>query len=134
MQCVNCKEPVDSDSGFPSGDGYLCRNCFFDLSQRVRFKSLSDDEKKEIRRLVRDEMEGIMPRRLVLDLAEEFYDKLAMKSVAFEEAANDHARSVERIAFIAMAREMIKFLDVLHSVIDEQKRELYDKIRKVSAL
>ncbi len=131
MTCLKCGCTVSRDTSFDSGDGQICTTCLVTMAQSQR--KLTGDERKRLKKAVKDELAGVLPREALRELIEDGYGRL-IKGRDFDDEVSRLANEIDRLAGIAMMNEMLHVIRLLKSTLDDQEDEIRGKARKLSKL
>ena len=128
---MKCGCTVSRDTSFDSGDGQICTTCLVTMAQAT--KQLTGDERKRLKKAVKEELAGVLPRQALRELIEDGYGRL-LKGRDFDDEVSRLANEIDRLAGMAMMNEMLNVIRSLKSTLDEQEDEVRGKARKLSKL
>jgi hypothetical protein len=135
MKCSNCGVGITDATCFEIGARRLCAGCFTDMA--IQQRKLTSEERERLKRAVKEEMAGVLPRDALRAIFEETVGAV-LKGEDYDEVENRAVNRVEQIAGLAMLREMLSGLGQLKralvDAIEAQEGEIRDKIRKLTAL
>jgi hypothetical protein len=131
MQCRGCSKAIDGDAlEGPEGHRY-CAGCFIELARAPR--RLTSEERERLKRAVKSEMAGVLPREALERILEEGYGDL-LKGDDFDETIRRTINQIEQTAGLAMCEEVLGVLHALQATIAEQEKEIREKVRRLTGL
>lgn len=128
MTCSKCSKTIDAESSFNG----ICTDCFFELARSSKTR-LTGDERKRLKKAVEEEMAGLLPHDALNEEVEAGYLRL-LKGGDFDENVGRLVNSVERMAGLAMFREILSVIQALKTTIEEQESEIRARIKKLENL
>lgn len=129
--CSSCREPVLEGQGFELEGRLLCPKCFCDRAQERR--TLTKDDRNRLRRAVKEEMSGILPRQALRDLLEDGCHEL-IQDADSEPVLNRMVNDIERMCGLALCRELLDVIRGIRSGVEEHEEEIRKKIRKLAEI
>lgn len=128
MTCKKCSKEITESESI---EGH-CADCFVSMAQGIR--ALSSEERTRLKKMVAQEMAGLLPRDALRDLLEEGCDRILMGKVDTDEELNRMINSIERMSGLAMLREIMNVISALRTTLEEQEEELRSKIKRLGSL
>jgi hypothetical protein len=131
--CESCRIEVTREQAFDAGDKHYCQQCFFKLAEPFR-ANLTPEQKRYLRELIKEEMEGVLPRAVLHEVIAESVEKIVARKVDAEEEINHIVNRVEQVAGLAMFKQTLTILEELIAALEGQVDELRNRIRKLVKL
>ena len=129
--CSKCGKPVRPPQGFDMGTAFYCPICFVEKAQERR--NLSKEDRNLLRREVKQEMAAILDREALRELIEDGCSDVVCEQDP-EARINLMINEINRMAALAMHRELMGILAVLRDELDRQIDELRKKMRNIAEL
>lgn len=133
MNCETCKIELTRETALELGDKPYCSTCFFRVAEAFR-QEMTPEQRKMLRELVRDELEGVLPRGPIRDVIVDGIKAIMAHPSNFDEEVSHIVNQVERIAGLCMFREILKIIEALSGTLGEQEDEVRSKMRKLGKL
>lgn len=133
MLCETCRIEIGRDQSFEVGDRHYCSNCFFKVADAFR-ENVTPEQRKRLRELIKEEMEGILPRAALKGIVADGFDRIAKKESAPDDELGHIVNQVERVCGLAMFREILSVIGAIKTALDEQEDQLRDKLRKLQKI
>jgi len=118
--------------GFEVGTELVCGGCFMKRAERRR--ALTGDERTRLKEAVKEELAGVLPREALRGELEASMVRLMKGEADYEEEIGRIVNAVERLAGLAMCREVLSVLDALQAATLEQSEEIRKKMRRLASL
>ena len=133
MKCAQCSKEGSREETFEiEGGRSLCASCFVERAQKKR--SLTGEDRKRLKAAVKEEMASVLPREALHQLIEEGYERLLKGDGDFEEEVGRLTNEIERMAGLAMCKEMLEVIRSIGDVFGEQEEEIRRKMRRLADL
>lgn len=129
--CSKCGKHVLSTKGFEIGPAFYCSLCFVEKAQEHR--QLTKEDRNLLRREVKEEMAAIMDREALRCLIEDGCSDVVCEQDP-EPRLNAMVNEINRMAALAMHRELVGILAVLRDELDRQIDDLCKKAKKIAEL
>ena len=135
VKCANpsCGREVSEATSLEVGKDRYCSECFIAKAQAIRTGSLTPAQREAIKREIREEMAGLLPRDTLKALVEEGYGRL-VQGADFDEEVNRLVNDVERISSLAMLKEMLHMMEETGRQFERMQDDVRDRMRKVGQL
>lgn len=130
MNCV-CGKPITREDSFETPEGPRCAACFMKMA--AARKAPTGEDLKRLKALVKEELAGLLPRDAIKGLIEEGYSRL-VQGVDFDEEVGRLMNEIERMAGLALCRQMLEALGALSKTIEDEIEEVRAKMRRLAAL
>lgn len=133
MKCRQCSAEVDRQESFEiENGGFLCASCFVDRAQKR--KALSGEDRRRLKAAVKEEMASLLPRDVLRGLIEEGYERLLKGEGEFDDEVGRLTNEIERLAGLAMCKEMLQVIRTIGDAFGEQEEEIRGKMRRLAEL
>jgi len=133
--CARCAEPVERDTSFDTDKGPMCVRCFTDYAaEHQPEKKLDIKELKARKEMIEAETTGLLPRQILLGLIEDGYDRLMNGEGKFDQEVERLATDIQKMAGLAVARNVMNVLAALGKLVEEQEEEVRGTIRRLGTL
>lgn len=133
MICETCRKEIKREEALEVGNKSYCAGCFYKVAEPFK-GNLTPEQRRQLKELVGQEMEGVLPRGLLHDVVADGFNRILTKKADPEEEVNHIVNRVEQICGLAMSREVIQVIEALKTTLDQQGDELRDKVRKLGSL
>jgi pantoate kinase len=131
MKCRSCSAEVDRKESFEiEGGGSLCASCFIARAQTQR--ALTGEDRRRLKAAVKEEMGSVLPRETLRQLIEEGYERLLKGEGDFDDEVGRLANEIERIAGLAMCKEMLDVIRTVGDTFSEHEEEIRSKMRRLA--
>jgi hypothetical protein len=128
---VNCKKCGKAVEQSETIEGF-CGTCI--LSMGAGLKKLSKQDLRNLKEAVLEETAGLMSMETLKSVLEEMYDAMSTGAIAFDDAIEQTALRIQRLAGLGMGREMLKFTEALGALAVSQEEEIRQKMRRLTDL
>ena len=133
MTCSKCNGPVTRENSFDLGGGkLLCSTCFITRAQERR--PLSKDDLERLRKSVRHESSGAIPRAILEDILQDGLRKAYAGKQDIPVIVASMSDEIERIATLTVARQVIDVISALQKSLLEEEEEIRRQIKRVADL
>jgi len=132
MQCAKCGAAISHETSFETGSKKLCMNCFLELAQS--FKPLSSEDSKRLKKAVKEEMAGVLPRDAIKEYIEDGLQAILVKREDYDEVTNRVMNQIDRAAGLTMCQEVLSVIMALKKTLEEQETEIRSKIKRLGDL
>lgn len=129
--CSKCGKPFPSSKGFEMGAAFYCSLCFVSKAQEHR--QLTEEDRNILRREVKTEMAAILDREVLRELIEDGCSDVVCERDP-EPRLNSMVNEINRMAALAMHKELVGILMVIREEIDKQIDDLCKKSREIAEL
>lgn len=123
VPCDGCQAEVTRENSFEVSDGkLLCVDCFTELGQKMMSSGqalVTGKNKEVLRRKIKEEMAGIIPRELLRDLFETGIRKILIGKEEPEDVYGWLVNQTEAMCGPALQRYRIKMLGALRTAMDD---------------
>lgn len=133
MNCAQCTNPVEREDSFETGRGRLCGHCFTEYAFE-HYTPIKGEDLKRIRAMLEADTAGLLPQSILLGLIEEGYERIFSKGSKFDEEVQRLATNLQKLAGLAVCKNTMSVLEALEKLASEQKREVQDMMRRLTAL
>jgi len=133
MLCETCRKEMAREDALEVGGKSYCADCFYRVAQPFR-ENLTPEQRRYLREVVSQEMEGVLPRGALKDVVEDGFNRILSGKVDPEDEINHIVNRVEQIAGLSMCREILLVVQALKTTLEQQEEELRDKVRKLGKL
>ena len=133
MICDTCLKPIEREEALEIGSKSYCSGCFYKVAEPFR-GNLTPEQRRILKEVIGQEMEGILPRGLLKDVVADGFNRIVSEKADPEEEINHIVNRVEQICGLSMSREVLSVIEALKTTLDQQEEELRDKIRKLAKL
>lgn len=135
--CSQCGRDVAIQESFDLGTGKrLCPDCFIARAQSRR--SVSGEDLRRLRKAVKEELAGLLPRDALRDMVSEGYRRILTRQGELDDVAGWLVNEIERMAGLALCRRQLEILQALRDAIDhgleEQEADVRDQIKRLADL
>lgn len=131
MQCAKCGNEIDPSQAFDVGPKKYCTACFMEMAQSI--KPMSSDERQRLKKLVQQEMAGVLPREALREAIEDGWGSI-LKGADFDDEVNRLLNRIDQQAGLHMCQEVLTVILTLQKTLREQEAELREKIRRLADL
>jgi hypothetical protein len=131
--CETCQKVIEREDALEVGSKSYCAGCFYRVAQPFR-ENLTPEQRRQLKELVGQEMEGVLPRGALKDVVSDGFNRILSKKADPEEEVNHIVNRIEQICGLAISREVIQVIQALKTTLDQQEDELRDKVRKLAKL
>lgn len=133
MTCSECGGPVTRENSFDLGQGkLLCATCFINRAQERR--AVTRDDLDKLRKSVKREMAGPVPRTILEDILQDGLRKAFSGKDDIPVIASSMADEIERLATLAVGRQVIDVIDALQKSLLEEEEEIRRQVKRVADL
>ena len=129
--CTKCRKPVRPADGFDVGTSFYCRICFVDVAQEHR--NLTKEDRNILRREVKEEMAALIDREALRELIEDGCSEVVCERDP-EPRINSMVNEINRMAALAMHKELLGVLAAIRDEIDRQIEDLRKRMRNIAEL
>jgi hypothetical protein len=124
---------IEREDALEVGSKSYCASCFCKVAEPFR-GNLTPDQRRQLKALVSQEMEGVLPRGILHDVVADGFNRILSKKADPEEEISHIVNRIEQICGLAMSREVIQVIEAIKTTLDQQGDELRDKVRKLGSL
>ncbi len=118
ISCSECEEPIASRQDAFELDGiFLCGKCFTTHAQRRR--SITGADLKRLRRVVKEELAGLLPSEALRDLIEDGYRRIILKKEDLDVVTGSLVHQIERMAGLALCQRIDEMIQGMKKVMRE---------------
>lgn len=133
MKCAQCTSEVEREDSFETGKGRLCGKCFTDYAFE-HYTPIKGEDLKRIRAMLEAETQGLLPQPLLLAMIEEGYERIFSREAKFDDEVRRLATNLQKLAGLAVCKNTMTVLEALENLVVEQKREVQETMRRLTAL
>lgn len=133
MLCETCLKEVTREEALEVGNKSYCAGCFYKVAEPFR-GSLTPEQRRQLKELVSQEMEGVLPLGLLKDVISDGFNRILSKKADPEEELNHVVNRIEQIAGLSIFREVLSVIEAMKTTLDQQGEEIRDKVRKLGKL
>lgn len=133
MKCAQCTKEVKREDSFETGRGRLCGHCFTEYAFE-HYTPIKGEDLKRIRAMLEAETAGLLPQPLLLGMIEEGYGRLFARESRFDDEVQRLATNLQKLAGLAVCTNTMTVLEALEKLVIEQKREVQETMRRLTAL
>lgn len=131
--CETCLKEIKREEALEIGSKGYCAACFYKVAEPFR-GSLTPEQRRQLKAIVAQEMEGILPRGVLMDVVADGFNRILSQKADPEEELAHIVNRVEQVCGLAMSREVLSVIEALKTTLDQQEEELRDKVRKLGSL
>jgi len=132
LTCTECGAPVTRGKSFEIDGKFLCSTCFINCAGENR--KLDPKDRERLKKALLEEEARVLPRGMLLEILESGYDRISQRGGSYDEALEQTADEVDRLACLFVSRQILSVLEALQSALLEQEEEIRRKIRKLASL
>lgn len=132
MKCSKCNKALTEEEAIDGPGGRYCATCFCELARQP--KRLTPEERQRLKRAVKDEMAGVLPREALREIIEDGYHALLIPKDDFDEVVNRTLNHVDQTAGLSMCEEVLGVIAALQATLREQETAIREKIKKLAML
>lgn len=132
MTCRKCSRSLAEDEALDGPDGRYCAACFCELARSP--KKLSPDERARLKKAVKEEMAGVLPREALREILDECIKSVLIAKEDYDEVENRTLNKIEQAAGLTMCEEILGVIGALQATLREQEATIREKIKKLSGL
>jgi len=133
MLCETCRIELTREQAFDVGEKNYCSTCFFKVAEAFR-REMTPEERRLLKEMVKDEMEGVLPRGPLKEIIADGFKRVASRKVDLEEELGHIVNQIERICGMVMFREVLSVIEAIKTTLDVQEDEIRNKLRKLQKL
>lgn len=130
MFCETCRKEIKRDQSFEAGEKSYCSECFFRVASAFR-ENITPEQKKRLRELVREEIEGLLPRAAIREIIEEGFNRIASRKGSAADELGHVVNQIERICGMVMFREILSVVSAIKTTLEAQEDELRSRLRNL---
>lgn len=133
MLCETCRREISREQAFEIGEKHYCADCFFKVADAFR-ENVTPEQRKYLRELIKEEMEGILPRAALKEIMADGFKKIASRQSDFEDELGHVANQIERVCGMVMFREILSVVGAIKTTLEEQEEQLRGRLRKLQKI
>lgn len=133
MKCAQCTGEVEREDSFETGKGRLCGRCFTDYAFE-HYTPIKGEDLKRIRAMLEADTAGLLPQPILLGLIEEGYGRIFSRDSKFDDEVHRLATNLQKLAGLAVCKNTMGVLEALEKLVSEQKHEVQEMMKRLSAL
>lgn len=127
--CILCGQEVNRQNAFETPEGLLCGDCF--VRKAASQRKPTGDELKALKKAVKEELAGVLPRERLKELIEEGYRKILIEKQTIEVVAGNMVNDIERLAGVAVSIQVLEVIRALSSTLAGQEDEVRDQKKRI---
>ncbi len=137
LSCSECADPIASrNDGFELDGVFFCGKCFTTRAQKRR--SITGDDLKRLRRVVKEELAGLLPSDALRELIEDGYRRILLKKEDVDLVTGSIVHHIERMAGLALCERMTEMMREMRKVLvqgfETEEADMRELRRRLSEL